>query len=115
MTAKSPIDISIFSRRYSRTLRGQFVRMRCTAKARGLRFDLDMTDAELLRTRPCHYCGGNLPATHLGLDRKDNSGGYTRGNVLPCCTDCNLHRGATWTVEEAEVAISAVLKFRASQ
>lgn len=102
-------------RTYSRTLKGKIARLRSTAKARGHAFDLSVPELQALSQQPCFYCGGALPETHLGLDRIDNDLGYVSGNVLPCCTDCNLHRGATWTVNEAKVAIEAVRRFRKKQ
>jgi len=49
----------------------------------------------------CHYCG--IPPTKVrtnkarkiskplnGIDRVDSSKGYVEGNVVPCCTDCNV-------------------------
>lgn len=43
----------------------------------------------------CYYCGVNpmQSGTVNGLDRIDNTMGYKRGNVLPCCTNCNMARG----------------------
>jgi len=38
--------------------------------------------------RPCWYCG-DVPET-IGLDRIDNSKGYTLSNVVSCCRACNL-------------------------
>ena len=58
----------------------------------------------------CFYCGG-APAqlasrpesgstfTYNGLDRRDNSLGYTLENVVPCCKHCNLAKN-TMSVEE---------------
>lgn len=47
---------------------------------------------------PCHYCG-TLPSreevspsgvlVYNGLDRLDNSLGYTQENTVPCCFRCN--------------------------
>lgn len=82
------------------------------AKTRGLSFDLTFDEFKTLRKNPCHYCGGALPETTGGLDRIDNSIGYEHGNVLPCCKDCNFHRGNKWTVAEAEIAIRAVVEYR---
>ena len=49
---------------------------------------------------PCHYCSV-LPervviaksfgevVRHGGVDRPDNSLGYSDGNMVPCCEKCN--------------------------
>lgn len=36
---------------------------------------------------PCMYCGS---MENIGIDRKDNSIGYTSENSAPCCTTCNM-------------------------
>lgn len=36
----------------------------------------------------CFYCGD--PIETIGLDRLDNSLGYTKENVVPCCSKCNI-------------------------
>lgn len=37
--------------------------------------------------KPCHYCGEI--EGRRGIDRIDNSKGYTRENSVPCCKNCN--------------------------
>ena len=61
----------------------------------------------------CHYCGEGLEnSTKSGLDRINNSKGYTLDNVLPCCGACNQIRGDNLTVQEMEVAMKAILDYR---
>ncbi len=36
----------------------------------------------------CYYCGDTLKS--VGFDRIDNSKGYSLGNIVPCCTLCNI-------------------------
>ena len=52
----------------------------------------------------CHYCGekpkelladkqrnaSDIPFKRNGIDRVDNSKGYTIDNVIPCCRNCNI-------------------------
>lgn len=57
------------------------------AKKRGLVFDLTLEYiTHFLWKKPCHYCGDEA----LGIDRVDNTVGYTPGNSVPCCKTCNL-------------------------
>jgi hypothetical protein len=58
----------------------------------------ELTEAEFRRLMrlPCFYCG--TPAPH-GIDRADNSEGYTLGNSRPCCKVCNYAKN---TMSEAE-------------
>lgn len=62
-------------------------------------FSLDFVDAILLFTSDCHYClaSPQSPAPrsdgeffYNGIDRKDNSVGYTKENSVACCTICNM-------------------------
>ena len=46
---------------------------------------------------------------YTGLDRKDNSKGYTLSNVVPCCARCNSIKSNLFTFEEM-VALADFLK-----
>lgn len=71
------------------------------AARRALQFDLNIEQVEQLAKADCIYCG-KAPAERLwagkqvpggmfvnGIDRKNNSLGYTTDNSVPCCTVCN--------------------------
>lgn len=76
---------------------------RSKCKSKGLQFDMTQQEFSEMVQSNCFYC--NLPPSNLreaaskrqgfsakhlsGIDRIDNSGGYTKGNVRPCCEDCN--------------------------
>lgn len=75
------------------------------AKKKGLKFELSIEDFEDIITSRCYFCGalfgnkrgnkntyGNFEYT--GIDRVDNSKGYIKDNSIPCCTDCNMKKGA---------------------
>ena len=83
-----------------------------SAARRGLNFNLTKEEFRALTVQDCFYCGcppskeikcstGTLVSTYIanGIDRVDNSLGYTMGNVVPCCFDCN-HAKATLTQEQ---------------
>lgn len=74
-----------------------------SAKNNNRVFELNRDQFEKLITSNCYYCG--LPASikresyntvdkepffYNGIDRKDNTIGYTLGNSVPCCTKCNF-------------------------
>tara|TARA_R110001592_G_C12810077_1_gene717903 strand:- start:27 stop:272 length:246 start_codon:yes stop_codon:yes gene_type:complete len=66
--------------------------MKASAKQRGIAFDLPFEQYEgKLWGEPCHYCDADVEAT--GLDRKDSGKGYTPGNVVPSCHECNTKKG----------------------
>ena len=57
------------------------------AKQRGLSFPLSHDEFFSFWQKPCHYCGQEIK--DIGIDRIDNSIGYDRGNMVPCCSYCN--------------------------
>jgi hypothetical protein len=75
---------------------GQYV---WNAKARAISFELTKDQTFCLMKLPCHYCGvepyaiaGKMNWSQFiynGLDRVDNTMGYTKENVVPCCEICN--------------------------
>jgi len=80
------------------------------AKKRGLVFELSNDEFKSITSKECYYCG-HFPSTvrnfgwangsfvFNGIDRKDNSIGYTIENCVPCCFVCNRAKG-TLSVEE---------------
>ena len=84
--------------------------MKRNAATRNLKWRLTDGQVALLTKQLCHYCGAAPSQTHNrktwngnyiynGLDRADNTKGYTVDNVVPCCKVCNGAKG-TMTVEE---------------
>ncbi len=70
------------------------------AKKKKLEFSLDYDDFVRLTSSDCHYCSSPPRAVcraprktgdyvYNGLDRKDNTKGYSIDNVVPCCKYCN--------------------------
>ena len=60
---------------------------KCNAKSRGLEFSISLEDLIGLWGLPCTYCG--KPIETVGIDRIDNSKGYTKDNITSCCKVCN--------------------------
>lgn len=78
-----------------------------SCKQRNITNSLTSSDYITLATQNCHYCGtppNNLaprltrhneqPIAVHGLDRIDSTKGYHLGNVVPCCTICNIMKNA---------------------
>lgn len=66
----------------------------------GLSFSLTVEEFRSMTSLRCHYCDappsnvsrsyhGNGDYTYNGLDRVNNSIGYIKDNVVPCCEVCN--------------------------
>jgi hypothetical protein len=73
------------------------------AKRHNRDWSLTAVDLMGLIFLPCHYCGnsgGNCMrfdgrmVDYNGLDRVDNSRGYTIDNVVACCGTCNMAKRA---------------------
>ncbi len=71
---------------------------RKSARVKGHSFELSREQLGILIKEDCYYCGGEpsnsfiyheKTITYQGIDRKDNSKGYTPDNVVPCCIICN--------------------------
>lgn len=69
-----------------------------SANTREYDFTIDFDTFVYIVKQPCTYCGvinsnyriiRNGSFSYNGLDRVDNSIGYTRGNVVSCCRICN--------------------------
>lgn len=77
------------------------------AEQRGYAFDLTIEAFEQLVAQNCIYCNMQ-PLKRIwyidkyyyfnGIDRVDNTLGYTISNCVPCCSGCNRCKG-TLTVE----------------
>jgi 5-methylcytosine-specific restriction endonuclease McrA len=77
---------------------------RFNAKRNGRPFFLTREDFQRLTSEHCHYCGA-APASvkkqagcngvyiYNGLDRVDNTKGYSLDNVVTCCWECNRDKG----------------------
>lgn len=89
--------------RVSRTVRGRNASLRKASKKRGLAFEISIEQHAQLLTMPCVHCGGPLCPTGGGLDRIDNSVGYTPRNVAPCCGTCNSMRSDRLSFEEMQL------------
>lgn len=74
------------------------------ASYRGIEWSLTNEQFKALIMLPCHYCGlassmvktakclfGEL--AHNGVDRHDNTLGYTVANCVPCCKICQKMKG----------------------
>lgn len=95
----------------ARTLTARYTTSRWAAKSRGLEWSIPFQEFVELVKRSCHYCGGELPKTRAGLDRKDNNIGYTLDNSVPCCAACNQLKSDIFTFEEfVEFASTDIFK-----
>ena len=74
-----------------RTPKGRFNHYKADAKKENRKWGLTFDQFIAFWQKPCGYCGRTLE--FIGLDRRDNSKGYTLGNVVSCCWVCNRMKG----------------------
>lgn len=79
-------------------LKSVLAKYRWGASVRDLDFNLTLDDFKTLVRGNCAYCARPPFKSHKsvlvnGIDRIDNALGYSVGNCVPCCTDCNLAKG----------------------
>lgn len=74
------------------------------AKERGYKWDLIIDQVVGIIQKPCYYCGNEKSNTKItknykegysynGIDRLDNTKGYSIENCVPCCKQCNRAKG----------------------
>lgn len=77
--------------------------MKNNAKVRGYDFDLTKEQVKEITKQSCFYCGAppsnvsnrkkmNGEYIYNGIDRVDNTKGYSVENCVPCCGDCNWRK-----------------------
>lgn len=89
-----------------------FHRYKQNAEKRKYSFNLSFKAFQEIIVQPCHYCGVSSSIAidvslineerkyrFNGVDRVDNTLGYSVENVVPCCSMCNNAK-ATSTTEE---------------
>lgn len=67
---------------------------------------------EVNEGKDCYYCNGKVSRGGTGMDRIDNEGNYTFGNVVSCCGNCNRVRSNLLTQEETLQIIQLLKKIR---
>lgn len=87
-----------------------FLNYKANANKRNLEWGLSEEEFVQITTRNCFYCKsvptnsvrrGNsaTPFVYSGVDRKDNTMGYTIDNSVPCCKRCNIAKANMTIVE----------------
>lgn len=90
------------------------------ARMRGYAFELSKEQFREIITQPCIYCGETLTQEktkrdangtfkYTGIDRYDNTKGYTLDNAVPCCCKCNRIK-TNMSIEEFEKRLTMILE-----
>lgn len=94
-----------YLKKYGATLRGKYRTMKGGAFKRNYVVEISFEQFCKLVEKPCNYCGES--EKRIGVDRIDNTKGYTLKNSAPCCTICNMMK-KTMTVKEFTEHISRI-------
>ena len=73
--------------------KGKYLTCRCGAKIRNLEFNITQEQFASEIKKPCSYCG--TTQARIGIDRIDNTKGYTPNNICACCFMCNWMKMAS--------------------
>jgi hypothetical protein len=84
----NPEKMKQFFKNYSLKFEGRFRAMKGSAKARNYPVEINLEEFTEIVSKPCVYCGEDNK--RIGIDRIDNSKGYTLENSAPCCFICNM-------------------------
>jgi len=99
-----------------------FVKYKHTANKKNIPFELSDKQFKNLTSQDCHYCGiepsqsdsnKNFNGIYIynGIDRIDNSKGYTLNNCVPCCRNCNYAKN-TLSLEEFYSWLDRLFKYQ---
>lgn len=80
-------DINAKRTAYKQSPKARYAVYKYNAKTRNIDFSISFEQFMSLWREPCFYCG--LDIDGIGIDRKDNSVGYTFDNIVSCCFFCN--------------------------
>lgn len=97
--------------KYYQTDKGLFRHHVQSCKRRDISNELS-SEEFLLKRGSCFYCSAPPPKYGSGLDRIDNSKGYTLDNVIACCPKCNYLRQELLTVNETKALIELLKQLR---
>ena len=100
-------------------------RYKINATDRGYNFDLSKDEFKSLTKQNCYYCNAEPSLTckpkyanggylYSGVDRLDNSFGYTLDNCVPCCYTCNIAKHCM-TQDEFKNWIRRIYNFYAKE
>lgn len=98
---RGPLCLACLRKRNHRP-KDKWFSARTFAGYRNIPFELTLDQFTEIVSHPCAYGKG----TRVGLDRRDNSLGYTVENCLPCCYKHNLVKGKWFSYEDMKQIVT---------
>lgn len=89
------------------SLNGQYHQYKKRAKKSNLIFEFTEEECKIFYETYCFYCGDTIKG--IGIDRLDNSKGYTKSNCVPCCSTCNFMKH-TQNIENFKIQIMKIVR-----
>ena len=86
-TEKNKEKVYAYGREYNKTVEGYFRSTQSGANKRKKDFFINLEEFRNIVSSACAYCGES--EKRIGVDRIDNSIGYTKENSTACCKMCN--------------------------
>lgn len=97
-----------------------FIAYRNRAKKNKRDFDFTQEEFKIITQQNCYYCGSQPSSEYKskngsyfynGIDRINNTIGYTKENSVPCCKICNLMK-LDYTLDEFYKHILKIIEYK---
>lgn len=108
---KPRIDSGKTRAKYDSNLPAKYKSYLMRANKKQFEFELTVDEFNIFTSQPCVYCGS---LSKIGIDRVNNNQGYTKDNIQPCCTMCNMMK-YTYSKEEFINHIKRIAKFQSGE
>ena len=100
LTYNGRIQGRLFPEMFPDYISASYIEYKNRASKKNLDFVLSRDEFETLKLHPCYLCGKPSNSQHLnGVDRLDNTKGYSIENVKSCCFGCN-HIKRNYVIED---------------
>lgn len=114
-TEKAVLDRNALARQWFSSIPGKFSQGKSVAKKKGIRWGITLEYYTKIMMGICTYCKRFLTPYGTGLDKLIPRKGYTVGNVVPCCWQCNQLKGDRLNYAETVVAVGALMDYQKAQ
>lgn len=98
---RNPVMTRVYAERTRGNTATWYKRAKWIARRKNARFTLREREYIKMRSSPCAYCSGPLCKYGIGLDQIVAGRGYVKGNVVPCCGECNRLKSDKYTYDQA--------------